>query len=44
VTMEWVVDVREGYEGVLELVRSGWKVRERAGGCCAKVSRDVYAT
>lgn len=43
-TMEWAVDVRGGYEGVPELVRSGWKVREREEGCCVKVSRDVYAT
>jgi len=42
--MEWVVDALEGYVVVLELARSGWKEREKVEGCCAKVSRDVYAT
>jgi hypothetical protein len=43
-TMEWAVDALAGYVMVLELARSGWKVKEKVEGCCEKVSRDVYAT
>ena len=43
-TMGSAVDALEGYAVVLELARSGWKEREKVRGCCAKVSRDVYAT
>jgi hypothetical protein len=43
-TMGLAVDALEGYAVVLELARSGWKVREKVEGCCAKVSRDGYAT
>jgi hypothetical protein len=43
-TMGLAVDALEGCVMVLESARSGWKVREKVGGCCAKVSRDVYAT
>lgn len=44
VTMGLVVNGLEVYGEVLELVRSGWKVKERGGEYCEKVSRDVYAT
>jgi len=42
--MASAVDALEGYGVVQELARSGWTVIERVEGCCAKVSRDVYAT
>lgn len=42
--MGLVVNGLEVYGEVLELVRSGWKVKERGGEYCEKVSRDVYAT
>jgi hypothetical protein len=43
-TMGLAVDALEACVMVLELARSGWKVREKVEGCCAKVSRDGYAT
>ena len=43
-TMESAADALEGYVMVLGLARSGWMVREKVRECCAKVSRDVYAT
>ena len=43
-TMGLAVDALEACVMVLELARSGWKVREKVEGCCAKVSRGDYAT
>lgn len=42
--IEMVVDARVRCGGVLESAPSGWKVRVRGAECCAKESRDGYAT
>jgi hypothetical protein len=39
-----VVDAQVACAEVLELARSGWMVKEKAKGSCARESRDVYAT